>query len=327
MNASLRLASSATWQPSAPLANLRRRAEIVARIRAYFSLYDVLEVETPQLGPTTVTDPHLNSLGIPGYGYLQTSPEYAMKRLLAAGSGSIYQFARVFRGEEWGRRHHPEFTLLEWYRVGFTLDELIDDVAAVARLALGNLRCERVRYRELFRGYLDVDPLTCEIHALKSLAKQHVDVAFDAQDRDTWLELLMSVLIEPQLGAEKLCFVTDYPPSQAALARLHSDAEGDTVAARFELYYRGVELANGYRELLDADEQRARFETDLRERARQGLPLIPVDEDLLAALASGLPDCSGVALGLDRLVMLAVGGNSLQEVISFAPPAPQAIGL
>lgn len=322
MNASFGLVSSATWQPSAPLANLRRRAEIVAGIRAYFSRHDVLEVETPQLASSTVTDPHLSSLRVPGYGYLQTSPEYAMKRLLAAGCGSIYQLAKVFRGEEWGRRHYPEFTLLEWYRVGFTLDELIDDVAAVARLALGNLPCERLRYREIFREHLNVDPLSCEIDVLKSIAQQQADVVFDAADRDTWLELLMSVVIEPRLGAEKLCFVTDYPPSQAALARLHSDVEGDTVAARFELYYRGVELANGYRELLDADEQRARFETDLRERIRRGLAPIPVDEDLLAALASGLPDCSGVALGLDRLVMLSVGARSLHEVISFVPLAP-----
>jgi lysyl-tRNA synthetase class 2 len=306
-----------SWQPSASFANLRRRAQILARLRAHFAAGQVLEVETPQLCPTTVSDPHLNSLYVPAAGYLQTSPEYAMKRLLAAGSGSIYQVARVFRADEEGRWHNPEFTLLEWYRSGFSLDELIDDVAAVARLALGEVDCVRHRYRDLFRSHLDLDPLNCNTSELAAVARRHIDIAFDDADRDTWLELLMSHVIEPRLGNDALCFVVDYPPSQAALARLRVDAEGQQVAARFELYYRGVELANGYHELLDAGEQRRRFAADLREREALGLPVIPLDEKLLAALEHGLPDCSGVALGFDRLVMLAVGGDALDEVMAF----------
>jgi lysyl-tRNA synthetase class 2 len=305
------------WQPSAPLENLRRRAQILAQLRAYFAAGQVLEVETPQLCPATVSDPHLHSMAVAGHGYLQTSPEYAMKRLLAAGSGSIYQIARVFRADETGRRHNPEFTMLEWYRVGFTLDQLIDDVAAIARLALGELASVRYRYRELFRRYLDLDPLTCHLSELAAAARRHIDIAFDDADRDTWLELLMSQVIEPRLGSAELSFVIDYPPSQAALARLRVDADGQPVAARFELYYRGVELANGYHELLDASEQSARFAADLREREALGLPAIPLDTKLLAALEHGLPDCSGVALGFDRLVMLAVGANALPEVMAF----------
>ncbi|MBL8396472.1 MAG: EF-P lysine aminoacylase GenX [Candidatus Accumulibacter sp.] len=309
--------SPPTWQPSASLANLRRRAQILAQIRAYFAAQGMLEVETPQLCPTTVSDPHLNSIAVAGYGYLQTSPEYAMKRLLAAGSGSIWQIAHVFRADEVGRRHNPEFTLLEWYRVGFTPDQLIDDVAALARLALGQLGCVRHRYRDLFRTHLDLDPLTCSGDALRRAARQHLDPAFDDADRDTWLELLMCQVIEPQLGRDELSFVVDYPPSQAALARLRADDDGQPVAARFELYHRGVELANGYHELLDAGEQRARFAADLRAREMLGLPAGALDEAFLAALESGLPDCSGVALGLDRLIMLAVGADTLHEVMAF----------
>ncbi|HNC51161.1 MAG TPA: EF-P lysine aminoacylase EpmA [Accumulibacter sp.] len=305
------------WRPSAPLAHLRRRARIVAEIRAYFAEHDVLEVETPQLCPRTVTDPHLQSIRVPGYGYLQTSPEYAMKRLLASGSGSIYQIARVFRADEVGRLHNPEFTMLEWYRVGFTPDRLIDEVAAIARIALGEIGIVCRSYRDLFRTHFGLDPLSCSLDSLRSAARQQLDLAFDDADRDTWLELLMSQVIEPRLGIGELCFVLDYPPSQAALARLHADADGQAVASRFELYYRGVELANGYHELLDADEQGARFAADLRERELLGLPAVLPDERLHAALAHGLPDCSGVALGLDRLIMLAVGADSLREVMAF----------
>lgn len=306
-----------SWHPTAPLENLRHRARIIASIRNYFAQQNVLEVETPQLAAATVTDPHLASIAVPGYGYLQTSPEYAMKRLLAAGSGSIYQMAKVFRADEAGRRHNPEFTMLEWYRVGFSLDQLINDVASVARLAVGNVKMTQHRYRELFRTHLQLDPLSCNVATLATVAKKHIDVAFDGADRDTWLELLMSHVIEPKLGIDELSFVVDYPPSQAALARLRDDADGQPVAARFELYYRGVELANGYDELTDATEQRTRFEADLRERARLGLPLVPLDDELLSALDHGLPDCSGVALGLDRLIMLATDGRSLDDAMAF----------
>lgn len=308
------------WRPSASIENLRQRARIVAALRNYFAQQNILEVETPQLAHATVTDPHLASIAVPGHGYLQTSPEYAMKRLLAAGSGSIYQIAKVFRADEAGRRHDPEFTMLEWYRVGFSLDELIDDVASVARIALGDLTMTRYRYRDLFRTHLNIDPLTCDTDTLANVAKKHIDTSFTDADRDTWLELLMSHLIEPALGIDELSFVVDYPPSQAALARLRVDDDGQRVASRFELYCRGVELANGYHELVDAKEQRARFDADLRERQTLHLPAVPVDENLLAALEHGLPDCSGVALGLDRLIMLAVNGSSLDAAMAFTTP-------
>jgi len=228
------------WRPSASIENLKQRARIIATIRDYFSRQLVLEVETPQLAAATVTDPHLASIAVPAYGYLQTSPEYAMKRLLAAGSGSIYQIAKVFRADEVGRRHNPEFTMLEWYRVGFSMDQLIDDVATVARIAVGDIKTVRHRYRDLFRTHLQLDPLTCDTNTLATTAKQHIDTSFANADRDTWLELLMSHVIEPKLGVDELSFVIDYPPSQAALARLRKDDDGEKVASRFELYYRGV---------------------------------------------------------------------------------------
>ena len=304
------------WYPTASIENLRQRARIIACIRNYFALHNVFEVDTPQLCPTTVTDPHLASIAVAGHGYLQTSPEYAMKRLLAAGSGSIYQIAHVFRANEISRHHNPEFSMLEWYRVGFLLDQLIDDVANIAHIALGDIKIARHRYRDLFRTYLNVDPLTCDNNTLAAVARKHIDVAFNDADRDTWLELLMSHVIEPKLGIDVLCFVVDYPPSQAALARLRKDDDGDNVASRFELYYHGVELANGYHELTDADEQRRRFVADNIERRKLQLPEIAADENLLAALQHGMPDCSGVALGLDRLIMLAIGGNSLADVMA-----------
>ncbi|MCM8595894.1 EF-P lysine aminoacylase EpmA [Accumulibacter sp.] len=314
--------SGQLWQPSAPLENLRRRAQILGQIREHFARHGVLEVETPQLCAATVTDPHLASLRVSGHGFLQTSPEYAMKRLLAAGSGPIYQIARAFRGEESGRLHNREFTLLEWYRPGWSVDQLIEEVAAIARLALGDLPVERRRYRDLFRVHLGLDPLTCPTADLRAAACAHRDLSFAEADRDTWLELLMSEVIEPRLGTGVLTFVVDYPPSQAALARLDFDEQGDPVAGRFELYASGVELANGYDELVDAGEQRARFAADLRQRQALGLAEVALDENFLAALASGLPPSSGVALGVDRLVMLAAGATTLAEVIAF--PASRA---
>ncbi|TXI74917.1 MAG: elongation factor P lysine(34) lysyltransferase, partial [Dokdonella sp.] len=231
-------------------------------------------------------------------------------------SGSIYQIARVFRGGEVGSRHNPEFTLLEWYRVGFTLEQLIDDVTAIATLALGTKTRRRYRYRELFRVHLGLDPLTSPVGMLAAAARP-LEPAFVEADRDTWLDLLMSHVIEPRLPPDELSFVVDYPPSQAALARLRRDDDGQAVAARFELYHRGVELANGYHELLDSGEQAARFAADQCRRQALGLPPVAADSKLLAALAHGLPDCAGVALGVDRLLMVALGAASLAEVIAF----------
>jgi lysyl-tRNA synthetase class 2 len=316
------------WQPTAPLANLRARAALIARIRAFFAARGVLEVETPALAGAAVTDPHLASLrarytgpGFPGGRdlYLQTSPEFAMKRLLAAGSGPIYQLGKAFRDGEAGRLHNPEFTLLEWYRPGFDLPALMDEVEALAADLLGSgPRFERRTYRELFRHHLQIDPFTASIAELRDCARRN-GVArsgeLPLQEIDAWLDLLLTHCIEPQLGRDAPCFVHDYPPSQAALARVR--AEDPPVAERFELYIRGVEIANGFRELTDAAEQRVRFERDRARRREAGLPDVRPDELVLAALAHGLPDCAGVALGVDRLVMIVLGAKSIAEVIAF----------
>ena len=249
-----------------------------------------------------------------GDRWLQTSPEYAMKRLLAAGSGPIYQVCKAFRAGEAGGRHNPEFTLLEWYRPGFSLAELIEEVADLARAVLGNTLHRVVTYRELFRQYLGIDPFLVDAEELEGFARARLDYSGGAETRDTWLDLLLTHLVEPQL--EGLVFVHDYPASQAALARLR-EKDGVTVAERFELYVDGLELANGYFELIDPAEQRARFEADNRTLASRGEPARPIDEQLLAAMEAGLPSCAGVALGLDRLLMKKLGAERVQDVLSF----------
>jgi lysyl-tRNA synthetase class 2 len=319
------------WRPRADWATLRLRAELLAQIRAFFAARRVLEVETPALSGAAITDPHLASFSTrysgPGarHGqalYLHTSPEFPMKRLLAAGSGSIYQIARVFRDGEAGRRHNPEFTLLEWYRVGLDHHGLMDEVAELVKgLLAGRLALaqpERLSYRELFERHLRLDPHRSRVQDLAARAARwglSVPPGMPLADVDPWLDLLLTHCIEPELGQGRLSFVYDYPASQAALARLRPD--DPPVGERFELYLNGVELANGFHELGDAREQCRRFEAENARRQALGLPAVPIDELLLAALDSGLPDCAGVALGLDRLVMLAAGKTSIQEVIAF----------
>ncbi|MFA5530884.1 MAG: EF-P lysine aminoacylase EpmA [Thiohalomonadaceae bacterium] len=321
----------ADWAPSATLAVLQTRARILARIRAFFHERGVMEVETPLMSRAGATDPHIESFttryqgpGAPGGCtlYLHTSPEFPMKRLLAAGSGPTYQLCHVFRQGEAGRRHNPEFTLLEWYRPGFDDHALMDEVEALARQVLGETRVlgptERLGYREAFERHAGIDPLRIgEAELVAACERLGVPAVPGLKGRDAWLDLLLTHVVEPQLGRGHLCFLHDYPASQAALARLRNDAHGDAVAARFELYCEGVELANGYHELLDADEQARRFAADRATRARNGLPDVPADENLIAALRHGLPDCAGVALGVDRLIMLAVGAASIEEVIAF----------
>ena len=286
-----------------------------------------MEVETPMLSAATITDPHLESFSTrytgPGHAegttlYLHTSPEFPMKRLLASGSGPIYQLCKVFREGEAGRRHNPEFTLLEWYRPGFDHYALMDEVAALAAPLLGleNRPVEKLSYRDAFLLHADIDPLTASVDELRDCASALGITGFDGEsDRDVWLDLILTHTVEPKLGREGLCFIYDYPASQAALARLNPN--NLQVAERFELYYRGVELANGFHELADAVEQRKRFVAELETRRAQGLKPVPVDERLLAALEEGFPPCAGVALGVDRLVMLALGADSLAEVIAF----------
>ncbi len=309
---------------------LRLRARVLARVRDYFDQAGVLEVDTPVLSHAGVTDPAIQSFQTryhgpgPAHGsslYLQTSPESPMKRLLAAGSGSIYQICKVFRDGESGHRHNPEFTLLEWYRVGFDHFDLMDDVELLLRSILEDLvpldSVDHWTYRDLFIESAGVDPIHASVEELQGCLRSHAiapPAGLSPDDRDGWLDLLLTHVIEPRLGPG-LVFIRDYPASQAALARLRPG--NPPVAARFEAYLNGVELANGYHELTDAVEQRRRFQQDNARRVEQGLEPVVVDEDLLAALASGLPDCAGVALGIDRLLMVAAGSHSLDAVIAF----------
>jgi lysyl-tRNA synthetase class 2 len=293
--------------PTASLDMLRRRADLLKLVRQFFDDRDFLEVETPLLSHDTVVDRHLDPLAVTLFGdprqpdhgpklWLQTSPEFAMKRLLAAGATAIYQVTRAFRGGEAGRLHNPEFTIVEWYRAGDNYEAgmyLLSDLAAAI---LGRAVAERLTYREAFERYAGVDPL-------------------DGQRTHLELDLLLSQRVEPQLGRSRPTILCDYPADQAALARLRP---GDpSVAERFELYVDGVELANGYHELLDPAILRERNRTNNELRATDGKYQLPADSRLLAAMDHGLPACSGCALGFDRLVMVATGAKSIQEVMAF----------
>jgi lysyl-tRNA synthetase class 2 len=302
---------------------LLARAELLTACRAFFAARAVLEVETPILSSGAVTDIHLASMStrIGGFApryYLQTSPEYAMKRLLAAGVGDCYQICKVFRDGEAGRHHNPEFTLLEWYRLGFDHHALMDEVEALLVPLLGPhyaRPARRIRYQDLLLESLGIDAWTEPLPRLRQLAVERAQADLPDADRDTLLDVLMGVVIGPTLGHDALTFVTDYPASQAALARLLPGSPPQ--AARFEAYARGLELCNGFHELADAAEQRRRFENDLAERARRGLPAMPIDERFIAALHVGLPDCAGVAVGLDRVLMVASGATDIGAVLAF----------
>ena len=311
------------WQPTASLAALSRRAALLAAIRGYFADAGVLEVETPLLASAPVTDPNIDAIssdrpdGAPGKYYLQTSPEYAMKRLLAAGSGPIYQICKAFRAGERGARHNPEFTMLEWYRPDRDFAGLIDEVAAVMALALGPLPLQVISYRQAFVESCGLDPHRASLADLQAAASRTGELGFSSEDRQLWLQLLMATVVEPALDPQRLTIICDFPAEQAALARLQPDEQGTLVARRFEAFYGGLELANGYDELRDAGELRRRFQADLAQRAAQCKAIPPVDQHLLAALDAGLPACCGVALGLDRLLMLALNARDIDQVISF----------
>lgn len=311
-----------SWQPAADLDMLRNRAALLQRVRDFFAERQVLEVETPLLCSAGVTDPAIEPLtvergsSLSAPRYLQTSPEYAMKRLLAADIGPIYQLARAFRDGEAGQRHNPEFTLLEWYRPGFDQHQLMREVAELVLSCVGDKPVQYVAYRELFLAELGLDPLTASLADLQLRARQELDVGAMSGDRDMWLDLLMSHLVEPRLATRGLCFVYDYPASQAALSRI-VEQDGQLLGQRFELYADGLELANGYFELTDPAEQRRRFLADNVRRRDQGQVERPVDEYLIAALQAGMPQCSGVALGFDRLLMLASGSEDIRQVLAF----------
>ncbi len=307
---------------------LEARAGLLAAIRAFFQGKGVMEVETPVCSTSATTDPALESLATcftgPGAAqgkelYLHTSPEFPMKRLLAAGSGPIYQICKVFRDGELGRWHNPEFTLLEWYRPGFDQHRLMDEVAELINGVLpGPLPVERIGYRELFLNHLDLDPHIATADQLRDHARrQGVPGAetLELADRDGWLDLLLTHCIEPHLGNGCICFVFDYPATQASLARIRQGTP--PLAERFELYMDGMELANGFHELTDGSEQRRRFEADLERRREMGIKQVPMDERFLAALKLGIPACSGVALGVDRLLMRLTGATHIRDVLAF----------
>ncbi len=317
------------WHPCATQQTLRARASMLAAIRRFFDRHQVLEVETPLLSQTGNTDPALTSFhcrytgpGAPkgAERWLPTSPELHMKRLLAAGSGAIYQVCKVFRDGELGRWHAPEFTMLEWYRPGFDHQRLMDEVEALVIELLTPYRhlapAQRLTYRDAFLRHAAVDPFEAsrgELQARAAALGIHAPASLQA--RDGWLDLLLTQCVEPALREYALCFIYDYPASQAALARVRDGQPA--VAERFELYLDGVELANGFHELADPAEQARRFEADNQLRAQLGIAGPPEDHLLLAALAHGLPACAGVALGLDRLLVLALQLSGLDQALAF----------
>lgn len=319
------------WQPTASMALLKKRAELIQAIRSFFLSREVMEVDTPAMSHATVTDVHLHTFKTefvgPGYAdgrqlYFMTSPEFHMKRLLAAGSGSIYQINKAFRNEESGRYHNPEFTMLEWYRVGFDHHQLMDEMDDLLMMVLNCAKAERMTYQQAFITQLGVCPLTADMSSLKEAASPLglSDIADQEEDRDTLLQLLFSMGVETKIGKQVPAFVYDFPASQAALAKVNPNDE--RVADRFEVYFKGIELANGFHELDNPDEQLARFKDDNRKREKMGLAPQPIDYHLIEALKSGLPACAGVALGIDRLIMLALGATHIDEVVAF--PFPRA---
>lgn len=316
------------WQPSATIDSLKARAELLKTIRQFFYKRDVLEVETPLLSNGTVTDVHLDAFttefphhhsGKTKALYLQTSPEFAMKRLLCAGSGSIFQICKSFRNEAAGRFHNPEFTMLEWYRVGFDDQDLIAEVDRLMQETLAVEPAIKMTYQQAFITYLKFDPLSASFDEIKQLVLTHSkdDWLVNEDDSDVLLQWLFSMYIEPKLGTDTTpCFIYDFPSSQASLAKVNET--DPRVAHRFELYFRGIELANGFYELQNAQEQEQRFIKDNEQRTSLGLVSKPIDELFLASLKQGLPDCAGVALGVDRLFMLQQKLSHIEQAISFS---------
>lgn len=307
------------WRPSASIQTLKHRAETIARIRDFFTQRGYLEVETPIMAQHGVSDVYLNNIETRFRNkpyYLQTSPEYHMKRLLAAGSGPIFQLARVFRDDELGRWHNPEFTLLEWYKLDVDHHELMDEMAAFLQVVLSCGEMQRISYQQAFMAACDLDPFSANLAELRQCLKTfHLDNVLPEieTDRDQYLFLLMSHIVEPYLAKiDTPVAVFNFPPSQASLAQIKNG-----VAERFELYYKGVELANGFHELTDAKAQQRRFMEDNLKRLALGLPEREADHYLISALEHGLPVCSGVALGIDRLLAVQLGRKSLSEVLAF----------
>ena len=319
------------WRPGASVEVMKIRATLLARIRDFFWQKGVLEVDTPALSRFGCTDPAIEPFrsayrgpqaadGLPLC--LHTSPEFFMKRLLAVGCGPIYQLAHEFRDGESGRRHNPEFMMLEWYRPGMDQHALMDEIDALLAFVLEGFfdyrPAQRIAYRQWFLEATGLDPWCDNVLAFRRFAEhklQFVPDSMDDTELDPWLDLLVTHWLEPRL-ADQVVFVVDYPPSQAALARIRDDTLA--VAERFELFINGLELANGFHELLDAGQQRRRFDNEIRLRQRSGQTPVDYDEHLIAALHAGLPACSGVSIGFDRLVMLAAGLSEIGAAMPFA---------
>ncbi|MDJ0699767.1 MAG: EF-P lysine aminoacylase EpmA [Woeseiaceae bacterium] len=314
------------WRPRSDAGTARRRAGLKRRIRDYFRSEDVLEVDTPALSYAAGSDPNVDtavvrsSLEPERRLFLRTSPEFCMKRLLAAGYPDIYSICRVFRDGEYGGRHQPEFTMVEWYRIGFSLSDMMADTCRLVSAALDApglaASIDTLDYVDAFQRYVGLDPLHASIDELAKAARADADLRVSlGGDRDAWLDLVLTTCVVPKFASDRLTALRHYPASQAALARLcPADPH---VADRFEVFFGEIELANGYVELTDADEQLRRIEDELAKRQKAGKPVNPPDDALIAALRHGLPDCAGVALGLERLQMVADGTNDIGDVITF----------
>jgi len=308
------------WQPGASIQALRQRSELLAQLRGFFHQRQVMEVDVPLLSRATVTDHNIESIQARNgdvAAYLQTSPEYFMKRLLASGSGDIYSLGKAFRSAESGRRHNPEFSLLEWYRCGWDEHQLMDEVAELIATLVPDIVVRRCSYADVFIRHLQIDPHLTGLVDLQRLAVSAGSEAWAEESRANCLDLLFSVLIEPHLD-DGLVLVYDYPACQAALAKCAEDSQGRRISRRFEAFLNGVELANGYCELTDATEQAARFAEDQRLRQQSGKAAVAADQHLLAAMEAGLPECAGVALGVDRLLMQLQGAESIEQVMPFS---------
>lgn len=313
------------WRPVADCQQLRQRAQLLAAVRAFFAERQVLEVETPLLCRATGTDPQLDFFSSQFHHppnqqtlYLQTSPEFAMKRLLAAGSGSIYQICKAFRNGEAGRWHNPEFTLLEWYRIDFDLPRLMNEVAELLQMLLGPLKVIDIAYRQLFLDISGLDPLVFDLDQYRRFARAQNLPEAEAlcqQSHSIWLDFLFTHCVEPAMSKQSIYLVHGYPAIQSSLARI--DPADPRITERFEVFVNGAELGNGFHELSDAVEQEARFDREIAYRRQHGLPVVAKDLRLLDALNAGLPDCSGVAIGLDRLLMMVSACASIEQVLTF----------
>ncbi len=318
------------FKPTATVETLKRRAEVVRTLRRFFDERKFFEVETPILSHDIVVDRYLHPVAVAKKAltgaandrdeklWMQTSPEFGMKRIVAAGAVAIYQIGKCFRRSESGPRHNPEFTMLEWYRIGDDMHSAMGLLGELVEKVLSKPKTQFVSYRDVFKQHANVDPFTCAVQDLRAVATEanvELEMPADEQHRDDWLNLILSTLVEPHLGVGRPLIVYDWPASQAALAIVR---EGDPpMAERFELYVEGIELANGYHELLDAEELSRRNSINNQKRVKDGAPLLPEESRLLDAMRGEMPEYSGVALGVDRLVMLATGASTINEVLTF----------